>query len=249
MPLIILKYTFFNILKHFIKYQCVACKTDIQKAQTLCHLCVKGIDIIDQSSVCNKCGRYCLVDICYFCIHTPPVFQQAKAFCIYNEKSSTLIKHFKYYNDTLCEKFICEKVKLVLSNWSIIKDINIMTPVPMNWFKEYLKGYNHSAKLARNLAKSVGLNFLPFLLKKKFSFYRQALSSKKERLKNINGVFSIDERYNIIGKNILLIDDTITTGATVNECSRVLLQAGAKSVFVLTFAKSIKDEEIFASSN
>ena len=244
-----LKHFLKQIVSNFIKYQCVACKTDIQKAQTLCYVCFKDIDIIDQSSVCNKCGRYCLVDICYFCIHTPPIFMQAKAFCIYNEKSSTLIKHFKYYNDTLCEKFICDKIKLIFNGWSITKDISIVTSVPMNWFKEYLKGYNHSAKLARNLAKSTGLNFLPFLLNKKFSFYRQALSSKKERLKNINGVFSIDERYNIIGKNILLIDDTITTGATVNECSRVLLQAGAKSVFVLTFAKSIKDEEIFASSN
>jgi len=238
-----------QIVSNFIKYQCVACKTDIQKPQTLCYLCLKNVGIINQSSVCNKCGRYCLADVCYFCIHTPPAFQQAKAFCVYNENSAAVIKHFKYYNDTSCEKFICEKVKLIFSAWNITKDINIITPVPMNWLKEYIKGYNHSARVARSLAKNADLNFLPFLLKKKFSFYRQALSSRKERLKNINGIFSINEKYNITGKSILLVDDTITTGATVNECSRILLQAGAKSVFVLTFAKSTKDEEIFASSN
>lgn len=238
-----------QIVSNFIKYQCVACKTDIQKAQTLCYVCFKDIGIIDQSSVCNKCGRYCLVDICYFCVHTPPVFQQAKAFCVYNEKSATVMKHFKYYNDTLCEKFICEKVRLVFNDWNVAKNIDLIVPVPMNWLKEYIKGYNHSARVAKSIAQNVGLNFLPFLLKKKFSFYRQALSSRTERLKNINGIFSINEKYNITGKNILLVDDTITTGATVNECSRVLLQGGARSVFVLTFAKSIKDEEIFASSN
>lgn len=122
-------------------------------------------------------------------------------------------------------------------------NIDIIAPVPMNFFKEWWKGYNHSDKIAQRLAKSLRLVCL-HLLSKKFFIKRQAVSSRAERLVNIKNVFILNTMYDIKGKNILLIDDITTTGATANECAKVLLNAGARNVFLLTFAKSITDEEI-----
>jgi predicted amidophosphoribosyltransferase len=70
--------------------------------------------------------------------------------------------------------------------------------------------------------------------------------NQQQRRENVLGVFTASK--NLSGKTVLIIDDTITTGSTLNECTKALLNAGAKGVFVLTFAKSIADEQIFRTS-
>ena len=115
----------------------------------------------------------------------------------------------------------------------------------MNFVKEYIKGYNHAAQIARLAFKNTKYPILPFAIRKKFITKKQAGSSRSERLQNMHGVFHTTRQYDIRNKNVLLVDDIITTGATIDECTKVLLQNGVKDVYVLTFAKSIKDEEAF----
>lgn len=227
------------VASYFIKYECMSCNTAVPSKKALCFECNRQIGLIDQTSACIKCGRYCLAQTCYFCIQSTPAFTMAKAFCTYNEHSASVIKSFKYHGNKLCFSFIASKMTLLLKTMPLC---DVITPVPMNSFREYIKTYNHAGKLTKVLAQNSTATFMPFLLKRRFSWKRQAVSTKQERLKNISGVFSC--KHNITGKSIMLIDDAITTGATVNECARVLFNAGAKSVFVLTFAKSIKDEQI-----
>jgi predicted amidophosphoribosyltransferase len=114
----------------------------------------------------------------------------------------------------------------------------------MNGIKEWIKGYNHTSQIAKDCFSDTNIKILPFALQKKFIFKKQAGSSKKERLANMAGVFYLDTKHRLTGANVLLLDDVMTTGATINECTKVLFEAGVKNVFVLTFAKSIADEEM-----
>lgn len=235
-----------NLKKHFFEYCCIVCHDVLPNRKAICFKCSKEMNTIDQSSVCNKCGRYCLTEVCYFCATNPPLFTQAKAFCIYGLESSKLIKSFKYYNNTVAEDFIFEKLVYLFNTHFNNKKIDMVVPVPMNSLKEWWKGYNHSAKITKKLSKYLNLQHFPYLIKRRFSLKRQAMATKNERIANIKNVFKING--NCMGKNILLVDDVVTTSATANECTKVLLNAGAKSVFLLTFAKSITDEKIQDSS-
>lgn len=230
-----------TIASCFMKHECVCCSEEVPYGKVLCFNCNRAMGMIEQTSTCKKCGRYCLTESCYFCVQSPPLFAMAKAFCVYGVESAAIIKEFKYYNNTLCLKFIAEKITPLMQHFS---GIDIITSVPMNFIKEYIKGYNHAGKLAKILSENSNAIFKPFLLKRRFSWRRQAILNRQERFQNISGVFICKE--DVSGKNILLIDDAITTGATANECAKVLLGAGAGNVFVLTFAKSITDETILA---
>lgn len=243
-----MKLFFSRAVCNFIKYDCISCSSATQKNQIICAACYNNLLIINQNSTCNKCGRYSLTEICLFCKVNPPLFTQAKAFCNYEDISSKIIKNFKYYNNTLCKKFIASQMRNIHEKTLIHYPIDIITTVPMNSFKEYLKGYNHTTQITKEIFKDYNISPTTDILIKKFTLKRQATSAKKERLQNIQNTFTINKKYNIKGKNILLIDDIFTTGATANECTKVLLENGGNNVYILTFAKSIADEQMLVNS-
>ena len=230
-----------QIASHFFCYKCIYCSVEISKPLPLCFSCQKEMGLVNQSSICRKCGRYCLTEICTFCIHAPNIFEKARTYCVYSEISSSVIKQFKYYNNSICKKFIIKKISFVYNTHFLKENIEIITSVPMNSFKEWWKGYNHSQKISQEIAKTFDLKHIN-LLKKSFTLKRQALLNKEKRLTNVKNTISYKHNKRLEDKTVLLIDDTITTGSTVSECCKVLLQHGAKKVLVLTFAKSIADE-------
>ena len=111
-------------------------------------------------------------------------------------------------------------------------DSDVVTFVPMTKKEQRKRGYNQSELLAREIANSLSLECRPSLKKVKESPEQKSLSAK-ERAENLKGVFSCSDAA-LKGKRVLLIDDVFTTGATANECSGVLLKAGASNVLVLT---------------
>ncbi len=105
-------------------------------------------------------------------------------------------------------------------------------------FKRW-RGFNQSVLLARQVSRAYGLPMDPFVLVRDKETSAQTQLSEEERRKNVRGAFSVQSAASLNGKTILLVDDVYTSGATVNECSRVLVQAGAKKVSVLTLARTI----------
>ena len=245
-----LKAKFLKIIKpiifFFVKYECTICNVELKQRNAICFDCNRKMGLVNQSSICCKCGRFCLVDSCIFCLQNPPLFNFARTVCFYNGESSTVIKAFKYYSNSLCGEFMIQKMTHILQHQFPIEQIDVVTSVPMSWMKEYFKGRNHASQLALKIAKNVGIKCDTNILKRRFKFKRQAVLNQQQRRENVIGVFKA--RKNIFGKTVLIIDDTITTGSTLNECTKALLNAGAKGVFVLTFAKSIADEQIFKTS-
>jgi ComF family protein len=119
---------------------------------------------------------------------------------------------------------------------------DVLIPVPLHWQRLWGRGYNPSALLARSLGKKLGIEVDCHVLKKNKNIAPQVGLRRDARLKNIKGAFDIHSRRKtrIEGKKVLLIDDVLTTGATINECAKVLVKKGAcELVDILTIARTI----------
>ena len=125
----------------------------------------------------------------------------------------------------------------------ILPDIDFIAPIPLHKFRIIKRKYNQSALLAKNIGILSDKKVLVDLLVRTKNNKPQALLSQKARKKNVLGIFQVKEQYSaaIKGKNILLIDDVITTGATVESCCMVLKKYGVSRIYVLTLAKTTID--------
>jgi len=120
-----------------------------------------------------------------------------------------------------------------------ISESELIVPVPLHKSKYTERGFNQSEKIARVIAKALNKKLISNVLIKVKPTTPQVKLTRQERRRNVLDSFSINKKYKnlIIKKNLLLIDDVFTTGSTVNECSKVLMEASADRVYVYTFAR------------
>ena len=209
---------------------CAGCFSELEFIGTQkCSVCGKPLDVIIPD-IQNICGQ---------CLKNPPHFHQAEAVFKYNDTVKKLILPFKHADHIeLTELF----VRLMsANNREIIERNQVIIPVPLHWSRLLKRKYNQSALLAQGLAKRYNKTYSPLVLKRIKFTKSQGHLSQKERQKNVKGVFVVKYPEEIQGKSVLLVDDVFTTGATADECAKVLLKAGAKSVDVLTIAKVVKE--------
>lgn len=122
----------------------------------------------------------------------------------------------------------------------VLKNADIIVPVPLHRRRKFFRKYNQSALLAAALAGRLDANktkYAPSLLKRVRATTPQTKLNYKERKENVYDAFSVLKNAQIEGKTILLVDDVMTTGATMNACAKALLEAGAKRVNGLVFAR------------
>ena len=143
-------------------------------------------------------------------------------------------KEYSYLSNTFCEFFINNK-KL----YGFLKKYDIITPVPISNLRMRERGYNQSDLIAIKVAEFANITYYPKILIKIKNNKPQSTLNKEHRLENVKNVYKIQNLEKIKEKNILLFDDIYTTGATANECARLLKQAGAQEVGILTLAKDI----------
>jgi ComF family protein len=117
--------------------------------------------------------------------------------------------------------------------------VDVMVPVPLHIRRLRQRGFNQALLMVRELNKRMGIPYEERALAKIKDTPVQIALKKRERRKNLKGAFQVRDQETIQGKSIVLVDDVYTTGATVNECSRTLLAAGAKQVTVLTVARAL----------
>lgn len=113
----------------------------------------------------------------------------------------------------------------------------VLIPIPLHKKRALWRGFNQAQLLGAELAKLLNLKMAAGVLKRSRASQPQAALKEQERLKNIINTFEICSALEIIDKNVILIDDVVTTGATMNECARILKIAGAKNVYGLALAK------------
>ena len=183
--------------------------------------------------------------LCGGCLEMAPEFDAARAAVVYNDASRQAVLDFKY-GDRM-------HTAVTLASWmmragaTLIDCCDILAPVPLHARRLWQRRFNQSAVLADIIAKRSGKIHLADALHRRRHTVPQKGLSRSERGQNVKNAFGIDPRRAEIikGKNILLIDDVFTSGATLNECARTLRHAGAAAVTVLTVARVTREEFSF----
>ena len=166
------------------------------------------------------------------CKSKPPLFKKAVSVFVYENGATVLISKFKNGKPYLKELF-ADKIAEKLVGFP---EIDCIVYVPLTTLSLIKRGYNQSRLLATSLSKRVQTPVVYGALKRVKQARAQKGLTREQRTENVKGVFKIQKRKEIKDKSVLLVDDVMTTGSTVNEISRLLLSAGAKEVYVATVA-------------
>ncbi|SHM38745.1 comF family protein [Caldanaerovirga acetigignens] len=219
------------------KPYCILCGSKLKRGESLiCSICQGRMEPLSPP-LCLKCGRPLEREntICEDCRGKNRHFLEARAFGPYRGVLKDIIHLYKYRGKSgLCE-LIGEKMcgTLKNQNWP---SFDYLIPVPLHPERERERGFNQSLLLAEEISQRTGIPVFKGLVRTRPTEH-QSLLEKGLREVNVAGAFAVKHGLAINGKTLLLIDDVYTTGSTADECSKVLLSAGAAGVYVLCAAR------------
>jgi len=222
--------------------QCVSCRTRLADLG-FCASCWCELGFIE-APLCDRLGipfDYNPGDgiVSAAALAYPPAYARARAVVRYDDVARALVHRFKYKDALDAAPLLGAMMKR--SGRHLFADSDIVIPVPLYRSRLWWRRYNQAAILANEIAAQTGLGYEPQLLERTRKTKSQVGLSARQRRRNVSGAFAINESAfeRISGKRVLLIDDVITTGATIESCSKALLNGGAEVVNVLAFARVV----------
>jgi ComF family protein len=179
---------------------------------------------------------------CARCVAAPPRFRRARSIARYRPSAESdpaslpaLIRRHKYGLDQTVAPALAEYLGRDLP--IARDDLDLVVPVPLHRSRLWWRGFNQAALLAAEVGRRLALPLDTQVLVRTRATNPQTYRHHDERLRNVRRAFAAPKPDRIAGKAILLVDDVMTTGATVEECARTLLEAGARAVDVFTLAR------------
>jgi len=237
------------VLKAFLDIifppRCHFCKMFIAAADEihLCSKCMEECRVID-SPLCTRCGIPFVTDVgenhlCGACIDRPPRFTAARAAALFEGPVRELVHRLKYKGRVQLRRPLGLLAVRQLSTFAADSSADLIIPVPLHVKRLRQRGFNQAILLGEILAREWRLPLMRRNLMRIRWTEPQINLSAAERVANVRGAFSVREPELVRDKRVLLVDDVYTTGSTVAECTKVLLQAGAEEVFVVTIARAM----------
>lgn len=227
--------------------RCLRCGDAVLGADELCALCWREVRFIEPP-LCDVCG-YPLPRplpgraICGACAAERPRFDRARASVAYDDGSRDLILAFKHgdriENVGLFARWMCRSAA------DLLAAADVIVPVPLHRWRLLKRGFNQSALLARAVSRRSGVAWLPdTLVRQRATRSQQGLGAAARRANVTGAAFAVEPggRPLVEGRRVLLIDDVLTTGATLGACTAVLRRHGAAGVDVLTLARVVKTD-------
>ncbi len=231
-----------NLLNLVYPAHCLSCKIPLEDTGEI-HLCKRCVGEIKPNPKpwCVRCGRS--VDSahtpCHECRKRRYSFERAYSACLYEGPLKECIHQFKYRGRSHLSAILSKlMIDFIKENPEILEGLNAVAAVPLSGKRLKEREYNQSRLLAAEISKEFAMPLLDALIKTRTTLPQSELN-RKTRLDNVKGTFGVKPGLGVKGRGLLLVDDVLTTGATLNECSRVLLNAGAKRVVALTLARGI----------
>ena len=229
----------------------------IYPEKNICCICDIYDEAIGEKYICKDCEMkikkitppYCIkcskpinhasdVDLCVECFNHEKYFEASRSPYSCDGIIKKCIGDFKYYNKPYLLRFLGSSLLRYMQSINYV-NFDYILSVPLHSSKMKKRGYNQSELLARYIACKLNIEYFDALKRIKKT-EKQSSNSKLNRSINIINAFSIknNRKYNAIkNSSILLVDDIYTTGSTVNECTKVLLNYGVKNVYVITVAR------------
>ena len=221
----------------WIPQYCQLCGETSHRA--ICNECEYSLPLITESCITCDLPMRCSGSLCQECITTPPSFSRLYASAIYQAPHAKLISQIKQNRAFQWIRVFTEPLVKRIKNEEL--SIDALVPVPMFWLKRLTRGYNQAEVIAQVLSKDLHIPVVHVIKKHKHTA-TQHLLNRKERMKNLSDAFSCK---NVEGKSLAIVDDVVTTGATVELLSRLLIAQGAKHVFVMSLARTPKNRSTY----
>ena len=221
---------------------CPLCGARVSTDGELCADCWVGFNWIGNPK-CSVCGYPFPANldlgahpICPHCYQMPSRLKWIRCACVYDDVSRSAMLPFKHGGRIQYARFMSRAIMWAMRDIPEYPDL--VMPVPLAWRRLFHRGYNQATLLARPIARALGVQMDLTSVRRR---YRPDMGHKtaSQRSENIRGVFSVVAPDKIRGRSILLIDDVMTTGATLNELARVLKRAGARAVYGATFCRVV----------
>jgi ComF family protein len=216
----------------------------------LCPRCAGGYAAV-RHPLCPACGRLYGTDqgvdhLCDDCLAHPKAFEAARAAGVYAQPLKTLIHQYKYKGRAELARPLGRLLWDALLRFYDPREFDVIIPVPLHWFRRFRRGFNQADLLVRQwwqYAAHAGIAWkpdavAPHLLSRRRRTPAQSGLGRRQRLTNLKKAFSVPRADRVRAKRVLLVDDVMTTGTTVAECTKVLMSAGAEGVKVLTLARA-----------
>ena len=232
---------------------CGATLTDANRIP-ICTSCFASIEpIVDP--MCSCCGRPFELapevekapELCRLCRANFYAFERARSFAYYNDALAGAIVLLKYEEVTRLGHWFAERLAEVIRKAGEEFQADAVVPVPLHPDRQRERGYNQAELIARPLARRLGLKLGSYLLMRTKPRPAQLVLSRSEHWKSVRGAYATRRGVRVDKLRILLVDDVLTTGATLDACSRVLKKAGAASVLGLTVARVVPGSSLTAS--
>jgi len=234
-----------TLFQFFLPPQCPCCEKFLEEGrQGFCSRCLSEIQWIEPP-FCSICGiPFISKEVenhpCGACMTHRKYFTMARALGAYEGSLQEAIHHWKYEGKTNLTPFFAEWMAEGVKRYWDPDSLDLLIPVPLHIQRLRERGFNQALLLVKELSCRTGIPYRKTILQKKKPTVPQVNLSGAEREKGLRGVFHVTGKEEWVGKSILLVDDVYTTGATVNECSKVLWRGGSKRVDVLTLAHAVK---------
>lgn len=225
---------------------CLICERSLlPEENTLCGHCRGAMRRPAADWICPRCGalgrgREPYNQPCRLCPPSGAEYRGILNITAYSDLSAHCVHLFKYGRwetiggamGRLMREELAEALRPLRNR------LNLVAPVPLHWMRRIQRGFNQSEVLARPLAEMLDIPCECRLLRRTRHTRRQALLPPDRRAENVRGAFALNPQIDLRHQGVLLVDDVVTTGHTIQECARVIRQAGAREVWIACFARA-----------
>ncbi|MCK5286929.1 MAG: ComF family protein [Thermodesulfovibrionia bacterium] len=227
-------------LKILFPEVCPVCRqpSTCHKTAPICRDCWEGIAPY-RGPLCRTCGKPLVSEEsinCGDCLKEEPAFTWARSYGLYEGTLRVAVNLFKYYRIKRLSLPLSEMVCKIT-----IPRADVIIPVPLFKKKIRQREFNQSALLAKHFSDNTGAALILNCISRDKETMPQVGLNARERRKNVRNAFRITNEHLIEDKNVILVDDVFTTGATMRECSKMLKKAGAGNIYGVTIAHSSWD--------
>ncbi len=226
--------------------QCLTCETPVSEEGTLCPACWPEVPFI-HGLACDKCGIPLPGDsreavLCDDCLAIARPWGRGRAVLVYGGGARRLVLGLKYGDR--------HDVAAPAGRWlaraarPLLRPDSVIVPVPLHWWRLFRRRYNQAALLGAALSRETGVEHLPDLLIRRRHTGNQDGRSRADRFANLQGaiVARAARAARITGRHVLLVDDVMTSGATLAAAAEACFEAGADAVDVITLARVGRDD-------
>ncbi len=225
----------------FLPRACVACDRLLDRLDrgVVCGLCWSRLPLLP-SPRCERCGHPLQGAVCRWCELLPPFVRAVRSVCwMPIDPASSIVHALKYEGWSVTARDLAERMSRLSWPTDVLEERSLLVPVPLASARKRQRGYNQSALIAHELGKKWRVPVREDVVGRTRETKTQTRLTPEERRANVAGSFCITRDGDAItGAHVVIVDDVVTTAATLNSCANVLYEAGARIISYVTFGRA-----------